>query len=365
MRVCIVDEIANCGFHLAKGLGERGHEVLVLIDRKKCENRLRFTHEVPKNVTLKWLSPLKVKPRALGLFFPLIKEIIQFKPQILHVNYLWSVLFIAQIAGWRLKIPVVGVGHGWEVLVVPHSRIRGIIQRFFLRRIDKIVLTADYYLDELDTVPEEKKVFIGRVVDTEYFNPNIDASSIVNKYGEHIVTFIARLYKIKTPYTVLHAFRLVLDQIPSANLLIMGKGPERKGMERLVKKLDMTQNVHFLGEIPNREVRKMLNASKVEVRGFQPRIVELGISQLEALASGTPIVTYYPKNDVPGVIHASNPQNISQAIINVIQNAEYRNELAKKARDHVIRKCSIQFGTQKTLKLYMEILRERGLLVAN
>ncbi|MHA2271579.1 MAG: glycosyltransferase family 4 protein [Candidatus Hodarchaeales archaeon] len=360
MKICLVDEIANCGFHLAKGLGERGHDVLVLLDRKRFESVFRFTQEVPKNVRVKWLSPLPIRPRAFGLAYPLMKEIIKFKPDIIHVNYLWSQLFISQIAAWRLKVPVVGVGHGWEVLIVPHSKIRGIIQRIFFKKIDRIILTADYYLKELDNISDHKKVFVGRVIDTDYFNPNIDASEISSKYGENIVTFTARLYKIKTPYTVLRAFRLVLDQIPSVNFLIIGKGPERKGMERLVKKLSMSENVHFLGQIPNPEVRKYLNASKVEVRGFQPNIVELGISQLEALASGTPIVTYYPKGDVPGVIHATDPESISQSIIKVINNPDFRRELSQKGRDFVVKEASVQIGARNTLKVYAEIFKERG-----
>lgn len=362
MKICIIDEIANCSFYLAKGLGERGHEVLVLLDRQKFRKRFRFTQETPKNVRVKWLSPLPIRPRAFGIAYPLIKEILQFKPQIIHVHYLWSQLFLSQIVAWRLKVPIVGVGHGWEVLIVPHSRIRGPIQRIFLRKIDKVILTADYYLEELDTVPEHKKIYLPRIIDTETFNPNIDASEIVAKYGENIITFTARLFKIKSPYTVLYAFRLVLDQIPDANIIFIGKGPERKGMEKLVKKLHMSENVHFLGEIPNSEVGKYLNASKVETRGFQPRIVELGISQLESLASGTPIVTYYPKGDVPGVVHAFDPQSISQALIKVLTNHKFRHELSQKGRNFVVKELSVQAGVQKTLQLYAEIFKRRGIL---
>jgi glycosyltransferase involved in cell wall biosynthesis len=362
MRVCIVDEIANCGFHLAKGLGNRGHKVLVVLDKRRFENRLRFTIETPANVEVKWIEPMNFRPRALGLLFPMIKEIIKFKPQIIHVNYLWSQLFIAQLAAWKLKIPIVGVGHGWEVLVVPHSRIRGVIQKFFLNKVDKIILTADYYLDELDTVKADKKVFVDRVVDTDSFHPNVDASEIREKYGDKIVTFIARLYKIKTPYTVLRAFRLVVNEIPDAKLLIMGKGPEEEGMKQFVKKLMLEENVHFLGEVPNNEIGKYLNASNVEVRGFQPRIIELGISQREALACGTPIITYYPKGDVAGVIHASNPQNISEAIIKVMTDLDYRRRLSEEARTFVEKNYSLDIGAIRTLKVYEEIFKKRGIL---
>jgi len=362
MRICIVEEIANCGFHLAKGLGERGHEVLVLLDRKRYENRLRFVHETPNNVNVKWLTPHPLKPRAFGLAYPLMKEIIQFNPHIIHVNYLWSQLFISQIAAWFLRVPIVGVGHGWEVLIVPHSKIRGFIQRFFLNRVDKVILTAEYYLQELDTIPEDKKAFIGRVVDTEFFNPDIDASEIIERYGENIITFIARLYKSKSPYTVLYAFRLVIDQIPDANLIIMGKGPERRSMERMVRKLNLDKNVHFLGEVPNPEIKKYLNASKAEVHGFQQRLIEIGISHLESLACGTPIITSYPKKDIPGVIYATDPSNIAQAIIKTIKDRQFQREISRRARENVVKNFSIEKGANETLQLYAEIFKERGIL---
>ena len=362
MKICVVDEIANCGFNIAKGLGERDHEVLVLLDRAKFRKRFRFTQETPKNVRVKWLTPLPIRPRALGLVFPLLREIIRFKPQLIHVNYLWTQLFISQIAAWMLRIPVVGVGHGWEVLIVPYSKGRGFIQRFFLKRVDRIILTAEYYLHELTIIPEDKKVFIDRVIDTDVFNPNIDDSEVIKKYGENIVTFVARLFKCKSPYTVIRAFRLVTDQIPDVQFIFLGKGPERKSMENLVRKLSLNQNVHFLGEIPNSEVRKYLKASKVEVHGFHKRLEEIGISHLEAMACATPVISYYPKDDIPGVINATDSSTIAQAILNILNDQEYDRKISQGARKSVVDNFSIQKATVETLRLYADIFKERGLL---
>ena len=161
---------------------------------------------------------------------------------------------------------------------------------------------------------------------------------------------------------MIRAFRLVVDQIPDVQFIFLGKGPERNGMERLVKKLSLSENVHFLGEIHNREVRKYLKASTVEVHGFHKRLEEIGISHLESMACGTPVISYYPQNDIPGVINATDSASIAQAIIRIFKDQEYSRELSQSARKSIEDNFSIQKAADETLKLYADIFEENELL---
>ncbi len=355
----MIDEIANCAFHLTSGLTKKGHEVFVLLDILRKQNRLLFSQKNPPGSKVMWIRPLPIRPRALGLFLPMLLAILRIRPQIIHVQYLWSQFFIGFIAARLLRVPIVGTGHGWEVLDVPKERIRGKVQRFFLKRADKIILTAEYYHKSMEGIVKPKRrIYIPRMIDTEMFRPGIHCNDIKEKYGNRIVTFIARLYKIKTPYKTLKTFRLALDEFPDANLLILGIGPEEHGMRKMVKELRMENNVHFLGEVQNTEVPRYLNASKVEVRGFNPLTPELGISHLEALACETPVLTYNDYPDVKGMIICLEIEEIATALKKILGDDKYQRELGAAGRQYVIDNFSIEAATQQTLQVYYKLLKE-------
>jgi len=355
----MIDEIANCAYHLTTGLTRKGHKVDVLLDTQRNLIRLLFTSNVPKGAKVYWIKPLPIRPRAFGLFLPMLWRILRLRPQIIHVQYLWSQFFIGFIAAKLLRIPIVATGHGWEVLDIPKHPIRGKIQKIFLKRTDMVILTADYYHEFMETlVPPERRIYIPRMIDTDFFQPGIPADDLIEKYGNRIVTFTARLFKIKTPYKTLKAFRIALDEFPDAHLLILGIGPEEENMKKMVEDLQMTDNVHFLGEVPNTEIPKYLNASKVEVRGFNPATPELGISHLEALACETPVLTYNDYPEVKGMIICLEVPEIAEALKKILRDEKFQKNLGEAGREYVMTTFGIDAATDMTVKVYEKLLKK-------
>jgi glycosyltransferase involved in cell wall biosynthesis len=200
MKICMISEIANCAYHLTTGLTRKGHEVHVLLDIQRKQSKLLFSHGTPPGSKLSWIRPVPIKPRALGLLVPMLIKILRIRPQVIHAQYLWSHFFIGFIAAKLLRIPLVGTGHGWEVIDVPKSPIRGKIQRLFIKRADMIILTAEYYHKFFKgIIAPNRLVYIPRMIDTDIFRPGIPCEDIIKKYGNRIVTFVARLFKVKTP----------------------------------------------------------------------------------------------------------------------------------------------------------------------
>jgi len=356
----MIDEIANCAYHLTTGLTRKGHSVVALIDVKQNLPRLLFTHTVQKGADVKWIKPWPLRPRALGLFIPMLLAIIKSRPHIIHIQYLYTQYFIGFIAAKILGVPIVATGHGWDVLEVPLMRFRGRIQRWFLKRTDMIILTADYYHKYMDgLVAPENRIYVPRMIDTEKFRPGIDADDIIEKYGTKIVTFVARLHKIKTPEKTIQAFRIALDEFPDATLLILGIGAEEDNMKQMVRDLNMVERVHFLGEVANTEIPRYLNASKVEVRGFNPDTPELGISHLEALACETPVITYNDYPDVGGMIICLEVPEIAESLKNILRDETLQKSLGKAGRKYVMDTFDIDAATHKTIQAYYKVLTKK------
>lgn len=79
-----------------------------------------------------------------------------------------------------------------------------------------------------------------------------------------------------------------LAQLPEAKLRLVGDGPERAALTALVARLDLTDRVTFVGELPPNQVRAELRAADIFCL---PSFSEgLPVSIMEAMAAGVPVV---------------------------------------------------------------------------
>lgn len=79
-----------------------------------------------------------------------------------------------------------------------------------------------------------------------------------------------------------------LPNIPAAQLYIAGDGELKQALSSLAADLDISNRVHFLGEIPGDKLALLLRASDVFV--FTSRWETFGLAAVEAAASELPIV---------------------------------------------------------------------------
>lgn len=102
--------------------------------------------------------------------------------------------------------------------------------------------------------------------------------------------FAGRLVKHKNLEFLIRSIKFIRSEYPDFTLGIIGDGPERKKLERLVKEIGIHNNVEFLGFLNSHEdVIGHIKSSKVFTF---PSIREgFGMVVLEANASGVPVVT--------------------------------------------------------------------------
>lgn len=104
------------------------------------------------------------------------------------------------------------------------------------------------------------------------------------------IIFVGRLIKEKRVDILIRAVKVVKEEYPDIRCVIVGDGPERAKLEKLVRDLNLERNVKFTGFINDYdEVIALMKASKVFVF---PSIREgFGIVALEANACGLPVIT--------------------------------------------------------------------------
>ena len=110
-----------------------------------------------------------------------------------------------------------------------------------------------------------------------------------------VIVCVSRLMARKGQDELIRALPIIQQTVANASLIIVGDGPYRKDLERLVKKLGLENFVHLTGKVSQAELSKWYAAGDVFAMPCRTRMVGwdvegLGIVFLEGSATGLPVI---------------------------------------------------------------------------
>lgn len=188
-------------------------------------------------------------------------------------------------------------------------------------------------------------------IDTAHFIPQPDAMQKRKELGlqdKKIIISVGRLVHRKGQDNLIQAMPAVLKKIPNAHLLLVGEGPYKKHLEKLVMRLSLKQNVTFAGRIMYDRLPSYLSAADLfampsRSRFFGLEVEGLGIVYLEASACGIPVVAGNsggaPDAVLEGVtglcVDGTNIEQITGAIIEICRDAERASHMGAAGRNWI------------------------------
>jgi colanic acid/amylovoran biosynthesis glycosyltransferase len=104
-----------------------------------------------------------------------------------------------------------------------------------------------------------------------------------------------RLHRGKGHQDTIEAMALLTDHGQSVHLTILGEGPERSNLERLIDERKLEEHVTLSGAVSETIVRESLASAHLFVLGSHDEAI--GVATMEAMAMGLPVVV----TDVGGV----------------------------------------------------------------
>ncbi len=221
-------------------------------------------------------------------------------------------------------------------------------------------------------IPPDKIRVIGngiRVVDYQRNDPsNIAKKKIELRIPEEyeVVGTVARLRKEKGVEYFLRAIPAVVAVRPNVMFVIVGEGELRASLEDLVKTLEISRHVMFLGF--RSDVPALLSLIDVNVI---PSLTEgFPLSLVEAMAAGNPIVA----SEVGGMreiakhgesllfVPPQNPTRLSESILHLLTDIDMATRISQEAQRHSVR-FDVNSSTDALSKLYKELVAEPSLSI--
>jgi glycosyltransferase involved in cell wall biosynthesis len=122
---------------------------------------------------------------------------------------------------------------------------------------------------------------------------------------------------------------------------IIGEGPERARLERMIRSLGVADRVRLLGSAPHAKLAKFMCTADVFVLPSVTNAETFGIAQLEAMAAGRPIINTSLDTAVPRVarhgieaitVPPGNHAQLAEAIETLLRDPERRRRMGHAAR---------------------------------
>ena len=258
----------------------------------------------------------------------------QFEPDLVHAHYLLRWPYIAALAGRR---PLIATPWGWELYAsTGRDRRRADLA---VRRADVVISRTPHMRRELllRGVPAERIEPADLGVDLVHFSPAPEPADtgppvILSFRGSPPST---ELYNLDL---VLDAFRIVRRRLPSATLvLVHGGAPLTERTQVRLDELSGDGVVHISEQVPRAEMADYMRAATVGVSvpvsdGSPSSVWEASATGLPLVLSDLPQVKERLSGSDAAVFVEPRTDAIAAALIEVLENAERRGQMARHGR---------------------------------
>jgi glycosyltransferase involved in cell wall biosynthesis len=344
---------------LGRYLAARGQEITVLTSR---EPNTQKTQEKDKILIRRSTPLLSIFNTLLapGILYDLLTldyDLIDLNlPD--PLNSIWAL--IASIIRGK---PLIATYHADIIrsgpVYAPFLQLYNPLQHLLLKRCARIIVTSNTYARESKTLAAHmnKTVVASNFIDPKKYNTRIPREKAREKLGlqKPTILFVGRL----VPYKGLHNLIAAASTLPDADFLIVGEGPLEKNLKEQAQKIG-ARNVRFEGKADTEMLPAYYRAADILALPSVTRQEAFGIVLVEAMASGTPVISTnfsgmpYVIGDSGLLVNPENPGELAAAIRKLLSDENLRVECSIKGLRRVEERFTVDAVGEIVWRVYKE-----------
>lgn len=359
MKICfIADATSIHTTRWVKYFSKLGHEIHLI------------TYEPPENpVEGANLYVIDSVFKNLYLAFPfrhikIMRIIKRIKPDIVHAHFITKFGFHGALLDFH---PFIMSAWGSDVLVLPKtSKLLRYFTKFSLKKADLIHAVSEYMAKEITSsfggpMLNIKVVPFG--INSKQFNLNVEFAQtrqLLAGENDPIVISARNFEPVYNIECFINAIPLVLTKVPNTKFVLLGKGTLRSRLEEMAEEFGISDSVKFIGHVPHEELQNFFSCADVYVSTSLSD--SLGVSNLEAIACGLPVILtdipinkeFMEKGMVIDVFPPGNSNVLAEKIIEAIRYPDKNNR--KKNYEIIVDQYEWDENMNKMNDLYFTIV---------
>jgi PEP-CTERM/exosortase A-associated glycosyltransferase len=268
----------------------------------------------------------------------------------------------------------------WEDAAVDQGKTREGSRRYkltrdletkVLKKADRITVICQGLKNDIVSrgIQAEKIAVVPNGVDTEAFKPILADGELKRSLGFAdcmVIGFVGTFFLFEGLDILIEAAKIVSEKRANVKFLIVGGGLEEDSLKAKVKVLGLSDRITFTGKVKHDDVTRYYSIIDILVYPrISKRITELvtPLKPLEAMAQEKLVIG----SDVGGIkelvqdgyngiiFKAGNPQDLAQKCIYALDNPSKMKEIAKKAREYVVKERNWLNICKRYIKIYNEL----------
>ncbi len=246
-----------------------------------------------------------------------------------------------------------------------------LLERYFARWTDALIFVSRADLNkgqEKRLAPREKIFVIENGIDFSSYIFKQEKTSAHLEIGidasHPLVGTVARLHRQKGLPYLIKAAKKISVRLPKLKVLIVGEGPERKKLERLIKKMKLTGIVRLLGE--RKDAAKILSSLDIFIlpslwEGLPYALIEAGAYGKAVVASDVEGIDELINDGETGIlVEPKNSRALAESIIRLLEESEYRSRIGENLRKSLLPRYTLSKMVQQTQELYLRLIEKKS-----
>jgi phosphatidylinositol alpha-1,6-mannosyltransferase len=248
---------------------------------------------------------------------------------------------------------IIALTHGHEVWWAKLPIFRQLLSKIS-RDVDVLTYLGEYTKNAIKKVvsDQSKLIKIAPGIDVDHFQPSEKSTDLIHKLNisnRPVIVSVGRLVHRKGQDKLIVAMSQVIKDFPTAVLLLVGEGPIKYMLQKLVQHHSLEKNVVFAGRVQLDELPRYIQLGQIFAmpardRFFGLEVEGLGIVYLEASACALPVIVGNSGGAPDAVISektglivdGTSPDQIANSIKSLLQQPELAKSYGSAGREWVV-----------------------------